>query len=161
MKIVPCYYAGDKMPWANYVASGNLIFLSGAEGRNPNKKQEYPALIEPKESPVPPTVEEETLNIWKKIKERLEDAGTSLENIIVINYYVQKRDYWHDAYRVMEKFWKENCPDILERPRAGTLLTEIGLDRADMKIEIEVIAELPKKSRRRTAGSTRSSKRRK
>jgi enamine deaminase RidA (YjgF/YER057c/UK114 family) len=157
MKIVPCYYAGDKMPWASYIKSGNLIFLSGSEARDPNKKQEYPELAEPPESPVPESVEEQTLIVWNKIKERLKDAGASLEDIIVINYYLQKREYWKPALRVMEKFWKENCPDILERPRVGTLLTNVGLDREDMKIEIEVTAEL---SKRRKHTKTQTGRRR-
>ncbi len=148
------------MPWANSIISGNLVFLSGAEGRDPNKKQEYPELVEPAESPVPASVEEQTLIIWNKIKERLEDVGSSLENIIVINYYLQKREYWQPALRVMMEYWRKNCPDILERPRVGTLLTNVGLDREDMKIEIEVIAELARKRQRQRAGSSRRRARR-
>lgn len=148
------------MPWANYIISGNLVFLSGAEGRDPNKKQEYPELVEPAESPVPPSLEEQTLIVWNKIRERLKDAGSSLENIIVINYYVQRREYWQPALRVMTEYWKKNCPDILVRPRVGTLLTDVGLDREDMKIEIEVIAEISDKRQRQRSSSLSSTSRR-
>jgi enamine deaminase RidA (YjgF/YER057c/UK114 family) len=77
MKIYPCYYGGDLMPWANSVVAGNLIFLSGSEGRDPSRKQEYPEGIEPKESPVVEGVEAQTVNGGRKVRRvAVEKCGT-------------------------------------------------------------------------------------
>ncbi|MGI9557421.1 MAG: RidA family protein [Solirubrobacterales bacterium] len=135
-------YGGDQMPWAEYVAAGKIIFLSGSEGRDMSKKQEYPD-GEPDESPVYEGVEAQTRASLQKIAERVVKAGTSLDNIAVINYYVPNRSDWPAVWQTCEAFWAEHCPDMNERPRAGTLLTEVGLDRPDMLIEIEAIAYKP------------------
>ncbi len=42
LTIEPANYGGDQMPWAEYVIAGNIVFLSGAEGRDMSRKQEYP-----------------------------------------------------------------------------------------------------------------------
>jgi enamine deaminase RidA (YjgF/YER057c/UK114 family) len=136
------YYGGDQMPWAEYVIAGNIVFLSGAEGRDMSKKQEYPD-GEPSESPVYEGPEAQTRACLEKIVERVEKAGTTLENIAVINYYVTDRANWPAVWQTCRKFWAEHCPDINDRPRAGTLLTNVGLDRPDMLIEIEAIAYKP------------------
>lgn len=136
------YYGGDQMPWAEYVSAGKIVFLSGAEGRDVNKKQEYPD-GEPAESPVHEGTEAQTWACLEKIAERVIKAGTTLENIAVINYYVTDRANWPAVWTTCQRFWEAHCPDINARPRAGTLLTNIGLDRPDMLIEIEAIAYKP------------------
>lgn len=40
--IQEAHYGGDQMPWAEFVIAGNTVFLSGAEGRDMSRKQEYP-----------------------------------------------------------------------------------------------------------------------
>ncbi|HKP17330.1 MAG TPA: Rid family hydrolase [Gaiellaceae bacterium] len=142
LTISPAEYGGDRMPWAEYVIAGNIVFLSGAEGRDVSKKQEYPD-GEPAESPVYPTIEEQTRACLEKIVERVRKAGTTPENIAVINYYVTDRANWEAVWRTCVEFWGEHCPDINDRPRAGTLLVNVGLDRPDMLIEIEAIAYKP------------------
>jgi enamine deaminase RidA (YjgF/YER057c/UK114 family) len=136
------HYGGDQMPWAEYVTAGKIVFLSGAEGRDMSKKQEYPD-GEPPESPVYEGVEAQTRGCLSKIVERVVKAGSKPENIAVINYYVTDRANWPAVWQTCQAFWDENCPDINERPRAGTLLVNVGLDRPDMLIEIEAIAYKP------------------
>ncbi len=142
LTIQDTYYGGDQMPWAEYVIAGNIVFLSGAEGRDMSRKQEYPD-GEPAESPVYEGVEAQTRACLEKIVERVRKAGTTPENIAVINYYVTERANWAAVWQTCKAFWDEHCPDINRRPRAGTLLTNIGLDRPDMLIEIEAIAYRP------------------
>ena len=139
--IEPAHYGGDQMPWAEYVIAGDIVFLSGAEGRDMSRKQEYPE-GEPAESPVYEGVEAQTRACLEKIVERVRKAGSTPENIAVINYYVTDRANWPAVWRTCVDFWAEHCPDINDRPRAGTLLTNVGLDRPDMLIEIEAIAAL-------------------
>ena len=61
----------------------------------------------------------------------------------MINYYVPTAPTGRRYGRPAVAFWDEHCPDINRRPRAGTLLTNVGLDRPDMLIEIEAIAYKP------------------
>lgn len=142
LTIQEAHYGGDQMPWAEYVIAGNIVFLSGSEGRDMARKQEYPD-GEPPTSPVYEGVEAQTRACLEKIVERVRKAGGKLENIAVINYYVTDRADWGAVWQACRDFWDEHCPDINQRPRAGTLLTNVGLDRPDMRIEIEAIAYKP------------------
>jgi enamine deaminase RidA (YjgF/YER057c/UK114 family) len=140
--IEDAYYGGDQMPWAQYVVAGKLILLSGAEGRDVTKKQEYPD-GEPPESPVHAGAAAQTRACLEKIADRVLAAGAELSNIAVLNYYVTDRANWPTVWRTCQEFWDERCPEINQHPRAGTLLTNVGLDRPDMLIEIEAIAYKP------------------
>lgn len=140
--IADTYYGGDQMPWAEYVIAGNIVFLSGAEGRDMTKKQEYPGPEDPGGA-VYQGVEAQTRACLDKIVERVRKLDLKLENIAVINYYVVNRSDWPAIWQTCRAFWEEHCPHILEHPRTGTLLTQIGLDRPDMLIEIKAIAYRP------------------
>jgi enamine deaminase RidA (YjgF/YER057c/UK114 family) len=142
LEIEKAWYGGDQMPWAEYVVAGKIIFLSGAEGRDMSRKQEYPD-GEPPTSPVYEGVAAQTRACLEKIAQRVVKAGGTLENIAVINYYVTERANWPTVWQTCRDFWAEHCPDINERPRTGTLLVNVGLDRPDMLIEIEAIAYRP------------------
>ena len=90
-----------------------------------------------------------------EIKERLEEFGTSLDNICHMWYYikgpefpngVEKDPKWLEAIRARDEFWVENgCPDLVstKNPPPGTLLGIPSLALKDMLIEITVIAALP------------------
>jgi enamine deaminase RidA (YjgF/YER057c/UK114 family) len=106
------------------------------------KKQEYPD-GEPAESPVYKGAAAQTKACLSKIAERTVKGGAKLENIATINYFVTDRANWPEVWKACQEFWDEHCPDINERPRAGTLLVNVGLDRPDMLIEIEATAYLP------------------
>ena len=70
----------------------------------------------------------------------IEAAGGTMRDIVKCTVYVTDRANWPAVWRTCVDFWAEHCPDINDRPRAGTLLTNVGLDRPDMLIEIEAIA---------------------
>jgi enamine deaminase RidA (YjgF/YER057c/UK114 family) len=76
--IQAAHYGGDQMPWAEYVIAGKIIFLSGAEGRDMARKQEYPD-GEPAQSPVYEGVEAQTRACLEKILERVIKAGSKPE----------------------------------------------------------------------------------
>jgi enamine deaminase RidA (YjgF/YER057c/UK114 family) len=48
-------------------------------------------------------------------------------------------------WQAQDEFLKKHCPDLVENPRAATLLKDIKLDLPDMRIEIEVVAVTTKK----------------
>ena len=79
-----CYYGGDQMPWAEYAIVGDLIFLSGAEGRDmseeagvPGQEEAHPSLPYRRGRRAA-----QTKACLSKIAERTIKAGASrLENI--------------------------------------------------------------------------------
>lgn len=148
----PFFHKQEKMPWASATVIPlakveNLICLSGATGRDPEKDREPKNWEEERRGVgvVAGGIKEQTRAAWTRIKEILEGLGASLEQIVFIRYYLVNRDDWWDMWEATHDFFREYCPDLAENPRAATLLKDIKLDLPDMLIEIEVMAATPKK----------------
>lgn len=142
----PVYHAGKKMEWTTGHAvwnMGGIVFLSGCEGRDPDTDI------------ASPSIKVQASLALERIKVRLEEFGTSLDNILHLSYYivgptfpngVQDDQKWKDVTEVLDKFWKENgVPQFCSQnyPPASTLLGISSLARKEMLIEIQVVAVLP------------------
>ena len=140
------YHGNQLMPWSTGMAvwqAGGFVFLAGAEGRDPDTDE------------VPEGIGAQARIAMQKIKERLEQFGTSLDNICHIWYYVKGPDFpngvaldpkWVEAKKAIEQFlaesgYPEMCKD--KKPPATTLLGISSLALKEMLIEITVIAALP------------------
>lgn len=131
VKRYPIEYAGKRMPWAKAAVAHGLVFLSGVEGRDPATDE------------APPSMRAQASACMQKIKDRLEELDSSLENIVRLTIYVTDLDEYFrervDRHCVFG-FLEEHCPSFKEIPPAETLLEVKGLARRSMKIEIDVIA---------------------
>jgi enamine deaminase RidA (YjgF/YER057c/UK114 family) len=131
VKRYPMEYGGRRMSWAKAAVARGLVFLSGVEGRDPATDES------------PPTMRAQATNCMGKIKERLEELDSSLENIVIMTIYVTDLDeYFRERVdrHCIFGFLEEHAPTFREVPPAETLLEVAGLARRDMKIEIDVIA---------------------
>ena len=119
------------MPWAKAAVARGLVFLSGVEGRDPETDE------------APPSMRAQATNCMRKIKERLEEVGSSLENICILTIYVTDLDEYFrervDRHCVFG-FLEEHAPTFRDVPPAETTVEVSGLARRRMKIEIDVIA---------------------
>ena len=144
-KRYPLHYAGKLMPWAKgTVVKGakGFIWLSGTEGHDPKTGK----MVEGAEA--------QARMCWEKIKSRLEEMGSSLDNIVEVTYYVvgpftpngvADSETWQTAFKVQEEFLREHCPDLCadRNPPGGALIGVAALARKDYLIEIAVTAALP------------------
>lgn len=150
--LYPFYHKSERMPWAaaSVIDMGKvdkMIWLSGATGRDPDTDRE-PRNWEEERAGVGKVVggiREQTVAVWTRIEEILDEVGAKLEDIVFIHYYLVDRDDWWDMWQAQDEFLKEHCPDLVENPRAATLLKGIKLDLPDMRVEIEVVAVTTKK----------------
>jgi enamine deaminase RidA (YjgF/YER057c/UK114 family) len=131
VKRYPIEYAGRKMPWAKAAVARGLVFLSGVEGRDMDTDE------------APPTMRAQASNCMQKIKDRLEELDSSLDNIVLLTIYVTDLDEYFrervDRHSILG-FLEQHVPSFAEVPPAETLLQVSGLARRSMKIEIDVIA---------------------
>lgn len=131
VKRYPIEYGNRKMPWAKGAVVNGLVFLSGVEGRDPSTDE------------APPEMRAQASNCMRKIEERLEELGSSLENIVLMTIYVTDLDeYFRERVdrHCIFGFLEQKVPSFAEVPPAETLLQVAGLARRGMKIEIDVIA---------------------
>jgi len=122
------YYGGKEMVWGKGAVAGNFVFLSGVEGRS-------------EESNIPVQgIKAQTELALDRIKERLEEAGTTIENTVKFVWYLADRSQEQEFYAARDGWLAKNAPKLLhERSYASTLLI-VGLARYDMLVEIDCIA---------------------
>jgi len=114
------------------IARGTFVFLSGTEG------------ISPETLKVQPTMGEQVDMAWNKIKERLEEMGTSCENIVQkITFVTDMDEFFTHGIWYQNRWLKKYCPQLLQEEPAGTILEIPRLALRGMKVEIQVIAVVP------------------
>jgi len=115
------YHAGGRMPWGEgAVARGTFVFLSGTTGRDPETDL------------CPPSMGEQTLMCWDRIKESLEKVGTSCKNIVQRVTYVTDMDEWFSHGLLFQNRWMaKNCPELLDDEPGSALIgvTRLALSR--------------------------------
>ena len=85
---------------------------------------------------MPEGVKDQARNALATIAGVLEEAGTSLDQLVRVHYYITKREYADDLFAV--------TGEVLGgiRPAATLLICDLLND--DMLVEIEATAKLPK-----------------
>ena len=122
------------MPWGKGAKASGFVFLSGVEARR-----------ESDDTP-PSTMKEQMELVMDRIKARLEEAGTSVDNAVKFVWYIADRSQIQDFYDARDSWLKTNAHSLLnERSYASTLLV-VGLARHDMLVEVDCIAYIPKQS---------------
>jgi 2-iminobutanoate/2-iminopropanoate deaminase len=128
-KVYPLYYGGKKQQFARSVVVGDIVFLSGSSGRT----METGDVSSNK-------LEDQMTVAWNKIKGALEEAGSSLDNIVKTNIYLKNRDDYDLMRKTEKEYWSKYAPALLEDPPASTFMQPVSLSRPNMLVEIEVIA---------------------
>ena len=156
--IYPCYYGEKLMPWAKGVVVKNAngyIFLGGVEGHDTEAVNIQLGEETGRQNiPCVEGAEAQTRLIMQKIKFRLEEMGSSLENIVKMTISIKGPDFpdgvanhptWLTAAKVMNEFFKEHCPDLCwdRHPVVRDPIGVAGLGAKDMLLEISIIAVLP------------------
>lgn len=118
-------HAGEVMVWGKGAVAGDFVFLSGAEARSSDTD-------EPVEG-----VKAQTELALERIKERLAEAGATLDQVVKFVWYLKDRDLIDDFYEARDGWLERNAPALLrERSYASTLLI-LGLAKEDMLVEID------------------------
>ena len=145
-KRFPVFHGQQHMPWATGTAvwgAGGFVFLSGTAGTSPDTNKVVEGMAA------------QAKISMMKIKERLEEFGTSLDNICHLWYYVKGPEFpegvhndpkWAEASKAIDEFWLESgYPELVSdrEPLPSTLLGISSLARKEMLIEITAIAALP------------------
>jgi len=122
-------YAGKRQRFARSVIAGDFVFLSGSSGR----------IMETGEVSSD-EVRVQTRVALDKIKTALEEAGSSLENIVkVVVYFKNMKDY--EVVRETEfEYYKEYAPALAHDSPASTVCQVVSLSKENMLVEFDIIA---------------------
>ena len=137
----PMIVAGQPRGYAKgtrAIGAKGFVWLSGVVGFDPDTGE------------IPEGIREQTKLTMENIKSRLEEYGTSLQNIVLLRQYfkgefpngVFSDPKYPESAAVIEEFWKENCSEFLKEnnPPAITILGVTALARPQIFLEIDVVA---------------------
>jgi enamine deaminase RidA (YjgF/YER057c/UK114 family) len=123
-------HAGQEMVWGKGAVAGGFVFLSGAEAR-----------ADDTDEPVAGVAAQTELAL-ERIRERLAEAGASLDDVVKFVWYLRDRDLIEEFYAARDGWLERNAPRLLhERSYASTLLI-VGLAKEDMLVEIDCVASI-------------------
>ena len=122
-------YAGQKQRFARSVVAGDFVFLSGSSGRTLETGEVSSG-----------DVRDQTKVALDKIRLALEEAGTSMENIVkVVIYFKDMKDY--EVVKQTEfEYWEQNAPGLTAEPPASTVCQVVSLSKPNMLVEFDVTA---------------------
>ena len=143
IKRSPVVIAGAPAAYAKGSAvtgAKGVVFLSGSVG------------VDVETGKVPAGAGAQARLAMENIKSRLEEYGSSLENILLVRKYITgtfpdgivNDSVYREIGEAIENFWAEHCPEFLKEnnPPASTLLGIAALAQPEFVLEIEVVAAI-------------------
>ena len=109
--------------YSRAVVDGDFVFVSGTTG------YDYATMTLPEDAAA------QTRNIFRTIREVLEEAGSSLEQVVRAQYFVTDRSFCEPVLAVCGEVFGEIRP-------AAAIYIASGMLKPEMKVEIEVTARL-------------------
>ncbi len=109
-------------PYSQAIVMGNMVFTSGQIPVNPQTGE------------IPADVEAQAHQVFTNIKGLLEDAGTSMDNVVKTTVFIKNMEHFAKINQVYETYFTtpypaRSCVEVARLPK-------------DVLIEIEIIAEI-------------------
>lgn len=108
--------------YSRAIVDGDMVYVAGTTGYDYASMQ------------MPADVSAQAENCFLTIKKALEEAGSSLRDVVRAHYYITDADHADAVFAVTGKYFAEVRP-------AATMIV-CGLIKPEMKIEIEVTARI-------------------
>jgi 2-iminobutanoate/2-iminopropanoate deaminase len=126
-KLAYPFVAPEAGKFSRSVVVGNLIFLSGCEGENyENRKVETMVF------------EEQMVIALDKIRKAMEEAGSSMNNLVKVTMLLANREDYPRMRRTEFEYYQKYAPLLIENPPASTV-TIAQMGKPEYLIEIDVI----------------------
>ena len=132
-KTYPLVYAGKKQRFARSVVVGDLVFLSGSSGRTMETGEVSSD-----------NVKEQMIVALDKIRSALEEAGSSMDNIVKTVIYLKNVSDYKTMRDTELEYYKKYAPSLVEEPPASTFIQPASLSKPNMLVEIDVVAAISK-----------------
>ena len=133
----PEYWGGKKLSYPNVsaespkfsrsVVAGNLIFISGCQGQNDdNVKLETDV------------VEEQMVIALDKVRHAMEEAGSSMNNVIKTLMLLKNLDDYPRMRKTELEYYQKYAPFLVENQPASTFM-QVNLAQPGFLVEIDVV----------------------
>ena len=129
MKLVYPEVPKEHPKFSQSVTVGNLVLVSGCGGKDTVTG-----------APAPPDVAGQVNTALDKTRAALEEAGSSMENIIKTFFLIRSLDDYGEVRKTETEYYERHAPSLIETPPSATLMVVPGLANPDYRLEYEVIA---------------------
>ncbi len=122
-------YGKEKQRFARSVVVGDMVFLSGASGRTMETGEVSSD-----------DAGEQTIVALDKVKSALEEAGSSLENIVKVVILFKDMNDYELVKKTEFEYYSEHAPSLAEEPPASTVFQVVSLSKVNMLVEFDIVA---------------------
>lgn len=139
MKKYPMHYGGVQQTYPNIpagmtmssrsVAVGNLLFISSMDSRSLETGE-----VTSNE------VEDQTVVVLDKIRFAVEEAGSSMDNVVWTAISVRDFEDYPRIQKAILKYYGKHAPLLVEEPPITGVIQPVSLAEPDHLVEIEAIA---------------------
>ncbi len=110
--------------YSRAVVADGWVFVAGTTG------YDYATMT------MPDSIVDQCRNALATIAKALQDAGSDVDHVVRVNYFVPNADDWPACWPVTS--------DVFARALPAATMISAALQNPEMKIEIEVTARLPR-----------------
>ena len=138
VKYYPEYWVGKKLAYpdvpkespkfARSIVVGNLIFVSGCTGQDTIDG-----------TPTAEIFEDQMKMALHKVKMAMEEAGSSMGNIVKTVMLIKSRDDYPKMRKTEVEYYMEHAPNLVEDPPSSTFIVPASLARPEFLVEMDVI----------------------
>jgi 2-iminobutanoate/2-iminopropanoate deaminase len=145
VKYYPEYWDGKRLAYphvpkespkfARSMAVGNLIFISGCTGQDTITGK-----------PTAEKFEDQMIMALTKVKMAMEEAGSSMENVVKTVMLVKRLHDYPRMRRTEVEFYGKHAPFLVENPPASTFIAPASLAKPEFLVEVDVIGVINRKA---------------
>ena len=143
VKNYPEYWAGKKLAYPHVAAEapkfsrsvvvGNLIFVSGCQGMNPETLKTDTEVFE-----------EQMIIALDKVKMAMEEAGSSMNNVVRTLMLLKNLNDYPRMRKTELEYYQKHAPFLVENPPASTFMQVASLAKLEFLVEMDVIGIISK-----------------
>jgi len=138
VKHYPEYWAGKKLAYPHVapespkfsrsIVVGNLIFVSGCQGMNPETLKTETDVFE-----------EQMVIALDKVRMAMEEAGSSMNNIVKTLMLLKNLKDYPRMRKTELEYYQKHAPFLVDNPPASTFMQAASLGRPEFLVEIDVV----------------------
>lgn len=125
VKLAYPHVSPESAKFSRSVVVGNLIFISGCQGANDETMQVESDIFE-----------EQMVNALDKIRRAMEEAGSSMNNLVKVIMLFKNREDYPRMRRTELEYYQKYAPFLVENPPASTVMVT-NLGKLEYLIEID------------------------
>ena len=127
-KLAYPHVAPEAPKFSRSVVVGNLIFVSGCQGLNPETLKTDTDVFE-----------EQMVIALDKVRIAMEETGSSMNNIVKTLIFIKNLEDYPRMRKTELEYYQKYAPFLVDNPPASTFMQVASLAKPEFLVEIDVV----------------------